>query len=529
MNLLFVMDSGSIILLISLIIVSILIGTVVGVFLRVTFYNKTIKNANADKQNILKQAQAEAQANKKETINETKAELAQLKKEHENDLRERRQVVIELEKKAIQKEDSLVQRSNNLDKKEELLLQKELKINSKKDDIEALETKTKAAYETAEAKLLEISKLSEESAKQIIFSRVEAKISKELDQYIKNQEELAKETADNKAKELISQAIQKYASETVSERTTSAIDLPNDDVKGKIIGREGRNIRTIEALTGVDLIIDDTPDTILLSGFDPLRREIAKRSIEKLISDGRIHPGRIEEIVEKTKQDVDILIREMGEKAVFETGIGKVHPDLIKYLGRLNFRTSYGQNVLQHSLETAFIAGKLAVEIGEDEILARRAGLLHDIGKAIDHEIEGTHSEIGSNLAIRYKEPLEVVDAIASHHNEVEVKTVIATLVAAADAISASRPGARNESKEYYFKRLESLEKIGNETKGVEKTYAISAGREIRVIVKPEEVNDLDSWRVAREIKDKIEASLSYPGTIKVTVVRETRATETAK
>ena len=360
-----------------------------------------------------------------------------------------------------------------------------------------------------EAKLSEISKLSPEKAKEIIFKRVEDKISDELTYYIREEEEKAKSTVQAKSKLLLANAMQKYASETTSERTVSVISIPNDDMKGRIIGREGRNIRTLEALTGVDLIVDDTPETVVLSGFDPIRREIAKRALESLVSDGRIHPGRIEEVVEKSRKEVDVFIREAGEDAVFKTGIGRIHPDLVKLLGRMSFRTSYGQNVLKHSIEVAFLAGKLAAEINEDEILARRAGLLHDIGKSVDHEVDGGHVEIGVNLVSRYKEPKEVIDAIASHHGDKDAETIIAVLVAAADALSAARPGARSESMENYMKRLKQLEEISMEVEGVKKSYAIQAGREIRVIVEPENVDDLSIISIARIIKEQIEERMT--------------------
>jgi ribonuclease Y len=380
-----------------------------------------------------------------------------------------------------------------------------------------------------EQRLVEISGMSVEQAREIIMKNVEEAMSDEITAYLKDREEEAMNEADMKAKELLTLAIQKYASDITAERTVSVVDLPSEEMKGRVIGREGRNIRTFEALTGVDLIIDDTPEAVVLSGFDPIRREVARRALVGLVDDGRIHPGRIEEVVIRSQAEVDTFIREVGENAVFEANVGKVHPDLIKLLGRLNFRTSYGQNVLRHSIEVAFLAGKLAAELGQNETLARRAGLFHDIGKAVDHEVEGSHVDIGVDLVRRYKEPKEVIDAIASHHGDKEPKTIIAALVAAADAVSAARPGARSESVENYLKRLEALEGVATNVEGVDKAYAIQAGREIRVVVQPEKTDDQTTFKIARQIKEEIEATLQYPGTIKVTVIRETRATEVAK
>jgi ribonuclease Y len=444
-------------------------------------------------------------------------------------MRERRQVVVNLESKVSQREDTLNRRAVHLDKREETLALREEKLEERRQQLEQLNSKAEEVLKQQEEKLMEISGFTIDQAREIIMARVRESLSDEIATYIRDEEEKAKNEVQGRSKELLALAIQKYASETTTERTVSVVDLPNDEMKGRIIGREGRNIRTIEALTGVDLIIDDTPEAVVLSGFDPIRREIAKRALSTLVSDGRIHPGRIEEVVEKARVEVDMFIREAGEDAVFKVGIGRIHPDLVKLLGRLSFRTSYGQNVLKHSIETAFLAGKLAAEINEDEMLARRAGLLHDIGKAVDHEIEGGHVEIGVNLVNRYKEPKEVIDAIASHHGDKEPESIIAVLVAAADALSAARPGARSESMENYIKRLEQLEAISNEIPGVDKSYAIQAGREIRVIVKADQVDDLSTFKVAREIKEQIEEKMTYPGTIKVTVIRETRATDIAK
>jgi len=506
-----------------------IVGLVIGYLLRVWQREKNLKTSRELAEKIVEDSKKEAEKSKRESVLEAKQEIFALRKEFDNDVRERRQVVVNLENKVSQREDTLNRRALHLDKREETLGLREEKLDEKKEQLEQLNSKAEEVLKQQEDKLMEISGLSLDQAREIIMLRVRESLSDEIASYIKDEEEKAKDEVQGRSKQLLALAIQKYASETTTERTVSVVDLPNDEMKGRIIGREGRNIRTIEALTGVDLIIDDTPEAVVLSGFDPVRREIAKRALSTLVSDGRIHPGRIEEVVEKARVEVDMFIREAGEDAVFKVGIGRIHPDLVKLLGRLSFRTSYGQNVLKHSIETAFLAGKLAAEIGEDEMLARRAGLLHDIGKATDHEVEGGHVEIGVNIVNRYKEPKEVSDAIASHHGDKDAESIIAVLVAAADALSAARPGARSESMENYIKRLEQLEAISNEIPGVEKSFAIQAGREIRVIVKADQIDDLSTFKVAREIKEQIEAKMTYPGTIKVTVIRETRATDIAK
>lgn len=500
-----------------------------GYFFRVKQYEKSLKDTKQKFENIVNDGLKEAEKLKKDYLQEGKNEILSLKKEAEIEFKEKKDLILSLESKLNQREDSLERRSSNVDRREQILEGKELKLEERNKELDNLIDSAEKTLKMQEDKLNEIANLSVEDARKIIMNDVKEKMDNEIIAYMKEEEEKAKAEAHVKAKNILALAIQKYASDTTSERTVSVVNLPSDEMKGRIIGREGRNIRTIESLTGVDLIVDDTPEAVVLSGFDPIRREIAKRTLESLVNDGRIHPGRIEEIVERSRAEVEMFIREKGEEAVFTLGIGKMHPDLVKLLGRLNFRTSYGQNVLKHSIETAFLTGKLAAEIGEDEILARRAGLLHDIGKAVDHEIEGSHVEIGAKLAQKYREPKEVIDGILSHHGDQEPETVIGVLVAAADALSAARPGARSESLENYIKRLEQLEEISNQVKGVDKTYAIQAGREIRVIVKPEQVDDNQTFKIARQIKDEIESKLSYPGTIKITVIRETRAVDIAK
>jgi ribonuclease Y len=505
------------------------IGTLIGFILSIYIGERGLLKSRQKADLLIDDARKQAEKNKKQTLLESKQEIHNLKLDFEKQIKERKSEAQVTENKLLQREQTLDRRSSNLDKRESNLDKKEEVIERKKQSLEDKNNRLDKLIEEQNTKLLEIARFTVEQARDLIFKRVEDEMASDIAAYIKEEEERAKMVVDKNAKHLLSHAIQKYAQEVTSERTVSVVSLPNDEMKGRIIGREGRNIRTIEALTGVDLIIDDTPEAVVLSGFDPIRREVAKRTIESLVADGRIHPGRIEEIVEKTRSEVDRFIRDKGEEAVFEVGIGRIHPDLIKLLGRLHFRTSYGQNVLRHSVECAFLAGKLAAEIGEDEILAKRAGLLHDIGKAVDHEVEGSHVEIGINIANRYKEPRAVVDAIASHHGEKEADTIIAVLVAAADALSAARPGARSESLDSYIKRLEQLENISTSVNGVESAYAIQAGREVRVIVEPSKVDDAMAYKIARDIKEQIEEELSYPGTIKVTVIRETRAQDIAK
>mgnify|MGYP001018576918 CR=1 FL=1 len=453
---------------------------------------------------------------------EAKEEIHRLRTEAERENRERRNEIQKLERRILNKEETLDKKSESIEKKEEQITRKNRQLEEKEASINEL-------YEKQLLELERLSGLTSEEAKELLLDGVKKEITQETAVMIREMEYEAKQEADKKAREIISTAIQRCAADHVAETTVTVVALPNDEMKGRIIGREGRNIRALETLTGIDLIIDDTPEAVVLSGFDPIRREVARIALEKLIVDGRIHPARIEEMVEKARKEVDTIIKEEGEQAAFDTGIHGLHPEIIKLLGRLKYRTSYGQNVLKHSIEVAHLSGIMAAELGADVRIAKRAGLLHDLGKAVDHEVEGPHVDIGVDLARRYKESKEVLHAIAAHHGDTEPTTVEAVLVQAADAISAARPGARRETLETYIKRLEKLEEIANSIEGVDKSFAIQAGREIRIMVKPEEIDENQTVHTAREIVKKIESELDYPGQIKVNVIRETRAIEYAK
>lgn len=482
---------------------------------------KVAKAEDAVKQ-MIDAAQKRAETIKKETILEAKEEVYKLKSENERENRERRNEIQRSERRLLQKEELLDKKMEAIEQREENAIKRQKEIEASEAEINELKARQLKELET-------ISGLSMDEAKEILLESVEHDARHEAALMLREIEQKTKEEADKRARNIVSLAIQRCAADHVAETTVSVVALPNDEMKGRIIGREGRNIRTLETATGVDLIIDDTPEAVILSGFDPVRREVARIALEKLIMDGRIHPGRIEEMVEKARKEVDVQIREAGEQAIFECGIHGLHHELVKLLGRLRYRTSYGQNVLKHSIEVSHLAGIMAAEIGANVTLAKRAGLLHDIGKAIDHEVEGPHVQIGADVAKKYRENNQVINAIMAHHGDVEPATVEAVLVQAADAISAARPGARRETLENYIKRLEKLEEIANSFEGVDKSFAIQAGREIRIIVKPENVNDADTIIMAKEIVKRIETELEYPGQIKVNVIRETRAVEFAK
>ena len=481
-----------------------------------------VAKADATVKEMIEEAQKRAETLKKETILEAKEEVYRIKNENERENKERRNELQRAERRLQQREESF-------DKKQDGLEQREQQLNKRTKTIDAKEAAVDKLYEDQKKELERVAGMSQDEAKEVLLANVEKDARHDAALIIRDIEAKTKAEADRRAVNIISMAIQRCAADHVAEATVSVVALPNDEMKGRIIGREGRNIRTLETATGVDLIIDDTPEAVILSGFDPMRREIARIALEKLILDGRIHPARIEEMVEKARKEVETQIREAGEQAVFEVGVHGLHHELIRLLGRLRYRTSYGQNVLKHSIEVAHLAGLMATELGVNVRLAKRAGLLHDIGKAVDHEVEGTHNQIGADLAKKYRENNQVVHCILAHHGDVDPGTVEAVLVQAADAISAARPGARRETLENYIKRLEKLEEIANSFDGVDKSFAIQAGREVRIMVKSDTVSDTDIVVVAKEIVKRIEAELEYPGQIKVNVIRETRATEYAK
>jgi len=507
---------------IAVFLISAIIFTFVGMYMRKRIAESKMQSAENEAKKIIEKAQIDAENKKKEQIVNAKEEIMNARKDLDQEIRERRGEVQQQERRLIQKEENLERKIDLAEKKEKDLLNKEKELEGKKNELNEIVNK-----QTQE--LQKISRMSQEEAKALLLSGLEKKLVAEKAALVREIEAKAKEDADKNAREILGYAIQKCAADHTSETTVSIVALPNDDMKGRIIGREGRNIKALETLTGIDLIIDDTPEAVVISGFDALRREVAKIALEKLIDDGRIHPAKIEEMVEKAKEQVEATIKEEGERAVLETGVVGLHPDLVKLIGKLKYRTSYGQNVLNHSIEVSNLARIMADELGLDTKVARRAGLLHDIGKALDHDMEGTHVEIGVDILKKYKENENVINAVQAHHGDVEPKTIEAILVQAADAISASRPGARRETLETYIKRLETLEKIADSFEGVEKSFAIQAGREVRIIVKPEKISDDQMVLMAREVAKKVEDEMEYPGQIKVNIVRETRVVEYAK
>ena len=517
-------------------IVALLLGIAAGIFVYIMIQKKKLGEAKQSANKITEDAYAEAKEiraqaknQQKETILETKEEIQKLRAEFDRELKERRNEAQRTEQRLSQREDALDKKEDALDKKTEALDKAKASIAEKESQIDAKKAEIDKAHERMLSEIEKAAQLTRDEAKALLIQEIEEEARRDAVKYVRDAEAEAKEEADKKARTIITTALQRCAVDHSAEITVSVVNLPNDEMKGRIIGREGRNIRALENATGVDLIIDDTPEAVVLSGFDPVRREVARITLEKLIADGRIHPARIEEVVEKTRKELDAQIKETGENATFEAGVYGLHGDLVRLLGRLKYRTSYGQNVLKHSLEVSYLAGLMAAELGADVKLAKRAGLLHDIGKAVDHEVEGTHITIGADLAKKYKENKDVIHCIAAHHNDIEPQTVEAILVQCADAISGARPGARRESLDNYVKRLEKLEEIANSFNGVEKSFAIQAGREVRIIVKPEVVNDAATVFLAKDIAKRIESEMEYPGQIKVNVIRETRSVDYAK
>ena len=506
-----------------------LVAVYCGYFLRRYIAEKKIKNAELQAEHILEVAKKDVLDKRREAELEAKDLLYRMRQDFEREIKDRKLEIVNLEKRLAQKEENIDRRIDLVEKKEKEIEVRNDNLKKHEESLKSKESQLHALIAEEKERLQKIASLSAEEAKQILLGRLNEELNNEKAVFIRRQEEEVRTIADKKAREIISLAIQRCAAEHTVESTVSVVTLPNDEMKGRIIGREGRNIRALEMATGVDVIIDDTPGAVTLSGFDAVRREIARLSLEKLISDGRIHPGRIEEIVEKTKKEMDEKIREEGERAAFEAGVNGLHPEIIKLLGRLKYRTSYGQNALQHSKEVSFLLGIMSSELGLDFKLGRRIGLLHDIGKAVDHQVEGTHAKLGADLAKKYNESAEVVAAVESHHEEASPQSMYAVLAIAADAVSAARPGARRETLEIYVKRLDKLESIANLFKGVEKSFAIQAGREIRVIVQPEKINDNEAVTMCRDIRKKIEEGMEYPGQIKVTVIREMRTIEYAK
>jgi len=506
-----------------------IIGLIIGIIGAIILISITGFGVGKKAEKILEDAKKEADKHKRDTILELKEETHKLKTETDKEIKEKKKEILNNESRLLEREKSLDKREELLQKRDDALEKRNNSLTLMQNKLQEKEDKLDELLKSEMKELENISSMTKEKAKKLIMKRVEDEISKELAAMIKEKESEAKLNADKKAKDIIVESMQRYASDVASEQTVTTITLPNDDMKGRLIGREGRNIRTIEAVTGVDLIIDDTPEVIVVSTFDPFRREIARITIETLIKDGRIHPGRIEELYDKVCRDMNAKILEIGNDTISDLNLTKFDPELVKLIGRLKFRTSYGQNALNHSIEVAKLCGLLASELGENVNLAKRAGLLHDIGKAIDSEVEGSHVDIGVNIAKKYHEEKIVIDAIRSHHNDANVTSVIGWLVQIADTLSAARPGARNESLENYLQRLEQLESIGKEIEGVEKAYALQAGRELRIIVSPEKIDDVKSYKIAKDLKEKIEDEMQYPGTIKITVIREIRAEEEAK